>query len=403
MGMSFLVVLVVALPIMFPVTIQPFVEYFLYRRWQPQLASDSGLSSRDCSAVVAAYYPTEASQFRALVDHWVDLLQQKAVAEVFIVVNGDGCEQAIDFLNEEINVSQQLHIVVNHDGRTKAANLNRGLSSVRTEAVVLFDADARPTKECIGVGLRSMTCDVVAVQGANLPTRGSETDLLGRLVVLDYALKYGATYPMRWSLYRSAYFAGSNGYWRTSVLRDFEFDEEMFVEDIDLSARVLKMGHLIASCPEALCVEEAPPNWRGWALQRYRWAFGWRQVALRYLPSLMNWNAPIAVRMNWVLALGLALMRPVSWVILLSLAVVWPSAWRGVALMLALWTVSILATSRVKLAAARDGTHWAGRIPVVSLWPVMVLLPLYELALAGVGVVGLMRRPSRWHATGRRG
>lgn len=335
-------------------------------------------------------------------DHWSPLVDESTVVDVYIVVNGDGCDRASRDLSSSIEQNGQIHILSNPCGYSKAANINVGVDYVRTKVVALFDADARPTKECIETGLRAMVEGVAAVQGANLPARGGWQDWLSRMVVLDYTLKYGATYPMRWKLYRSAYFSGSNGYWRTSLLRDLRFDERMFVEDIDMSVRILRSGGIIRSCPDACCEEEAPPNWRSWALQRYRWEYGWRQIATRFLPSILRWNGSRSLLFHWALALGLnTLVRPVAWGVLVFLSVVWAEARAAAVAIVVVWIVGLCTTVSLKRLVAERSTSWAQNVLSQSrqAW---AFLPIYELVLVGIALLGLVKKPARWHVTKRR-
>ena len=400
--MIIFIIALIAIPILMPVTIQPFLEFFVLRKRNHLTLYSDAEPVQDCSVVIPAYYPTESQQLLDLINHWSHLVHVSSVADVFIVVNGDGCENTICDLQKNIKQNGRIQIHINPCGNSKASNINVGIGYVRTEIVAIFDADARPTRECIEMGLRAMVDGVVAVQGANLPARGGGRDLLSRLVILDYTLKYGATYPMRWNLYRSAYFSGSNGYWRTSLIRDLRFDERMFVEDIDMSARVLSSGGIIRSCPDACCVEEAPPNWKSWALQRYRWAYGWRQIATRFLPTILRWRSSRPLLFHWAFALGLnTLARPVAWVALFLLSIVWVEARVATITIAVIWVISFYSTTNLKRLAAVRSTSWAQDV-LVQPWQVWVFLPVYELVLVCIALLGIIRKPSRWHVTKRR-
>lgn len=400
--MTIFIIILIAIPILMPVTIQPFLEFFVLRKRNQLTLYPDTKPVQDCSVVIPAYYPTESQQLLDLINHWSNLVTVSSVTDVFIVVNGDGCENATHCLPKNINQYGRIHMHVNPCGNSKASNINVGLGYVRTEIVALFDADARPTRECIETGLRAMVDGVVAVQGANLPSRGCGRDLLSRMVILDYSLKYGATYPMRWNLYRSAYFSGSNGYWRTSLIRDLRLDERMFVEDIDISARVLSCGGVIRSCPDACCKEEAPPNWRSWALQRYRWAYGWRQIATRFLPTLPRWRNSRLLIFHWALALGLnTLARPAAWLALFLLPAVRVEARAATIAVAVVWGIGFYSTTNLKRLAAVRSTSWAQDVLVQPL-QVWLFLPVYELVLVCIAFLGLIKKPSRWHVTKRR-
>jgi cellulose synthase/poly-beta-1,6-N-acetylglucosamine synthase-like glycosyltransferase len=400
--MTFIVVMLIAIPILIPVTIQPFFEFFFYRKRNQRTLHSDLTCIKDCSIVIPAYYPTESQQLTDLINHWSHLVKVSSVTDVIIVINGDGCENFTSELLKKTSSDGRIHVHINPCGNNKASNINIGIGYVRTEIVAFFDADARPTRECIETGLSAMADGVVAVQGANLPSRGKGTDLLSRMVILDYSLKYGATYPMRWNLYRSAYFSGSNGYWRTSLIRDLRFDERMFVEDIDMSARVLSNGGEIRSCPDACCEEEAPPDWKSWALQRYRWAYGWRQIAIRFLPTILRWRNSRALILHWSLALGLnTLARPAAWVTLFLLTIMCGPIRVATIAIAVIWGIGLYSTTNLKRLAAMGTTSWAQDV-LIQPWYVWMFLPVYELSLVCIALLGLIKKPSRWHVTKRR-
>lgn len=77
-------------------------------------------------------------------------------------------------------------------------------------------------------------------------------------------------------------FGGSNGFWRTSVLRQVRMRQRMLTEDIDSSIRAVLAGFRIASDPGLISYELAPSTLRSLTRQRLRWAQGWSQVSKRY-------------------------------------------------------------------------------------------------------------------------
>ena len=83
-------------------------------------------------------------------------------------------------------------------------------------------------------------------------------------------------------------FGGSNGYWKTPLLRRTRMRGFMLTEDIDLSMRVIAGGGRIVSDPGLVSTELAPADWRGLWGQRLRWAQGWSQVSLRHLVTMVR-------------------------------------------------------------------------------------------------------------------
>jgi hypothetical protein len=85
-------------------------------------------------------------------------------------------------------------------------------------------------------------------------------------------------------------FGGSNGYWRTDLLRTVRMHGFMLTEDIDSSLRVVEEGGRIANDPALLSLELAPTTLGQLWNQRMRWAQGWFQVSRKHL--LRGWRSP---------------------------------------------------------------------------------------------------------------
>jgi cellulose synthase/poly-beta-1,6-N-acetylglucosamine synthase-like glycosyltransferase len=82
-------------------------------------------------------------------------------------------------------------------------------------------------------------------------------------------------------------FGGGQAFFRKEVFEEIgDFDEEILVEDIDMSARIHSYGKELHMDPRVITYEENPATLSGWWNQRKRWARGWMQVAVRYLPTL---------------------------------------------------------------------------------------------------------------------
>lgn len=82
-------------------------------------------------------------------------------------------------------------------------------------------------------------------------------------------------------------FGGGQAFFRAEVFEELgEFDEEILVEDIDMSSKIHSVGKELHVDPQVITYEENPATLSAWWNQRKRWARGWMQVAVRYLPLL---------------------------------------------------------------------------------------------------------------------
>jgi cellulose synthase/poly-beta-1,6-N-acetylglucosamine synthase-like glycosyltransferase len=92
------------------------------------------------------------------------------------------------------------------------------------------------------------------------------------------------------------FFGGGQAFFRSAVFEELgAFDEEILVEDIDMSSRIHEAGREIIIDPQIITFEENPTTLEAWWNQRKRWARGWMQVAIRYIMTLPH-RSTIAFR-----------------------------------------------------------------------------------------------------------
>lgn len=83
------------------------------------------------------------------------------------------------------------------------------------------------------------------------------------------------------------FFGGGQAFFRAELFDQLgSFDEDVLVEDIDMSSRIHVAGKDLHVDPQIVTYEENPSTVAAWWSQRKRWARGWMQVANRYLPRL---------------------------------------------------------------------------------------------------------------------
>jgi cellulose synthase/poly-beta-1,6-N-acetylglucosamine synthase-like glycosyltransferase len=116
------------------------------------------------------------------------------------------------------------------------------------------------------------------VQGHCL-VRNYDASFVARMVAVEFESIYAVSHPGRTRLYGFGIFGGSNGYWKTDLLRQTRMHGFMLTEDIDSSMRVTEEGHRIATDPKLISRELAPGSVKALWNQRMRWAQGWFQVS----------------------------------------------------------------------------------------------------------------------------
>jgi cellulose synthase/poly-beta-1,6-N-acetylglucosamine synthase-like glycosyltransferase len=103
------------------------------------------------------------------------------------------------------------------------------------------------------------------------------------MVAVEFETIYSVSHPGRARLHGFGVFGGSNGYWKTDLLRQTRMHGFMLTEDIDSSMRIVEAGHKIASDPYLVSRELAPVTLKALWYQRMRWAQGWFQVSTKHL------------------------------------------------------------------------------------------------------------------------
>ena len=125
------------------------------------------------------------------------------------------------------------------------------------------------------------------VQGHCL-IRNGDASLVARLVAVEFEQIYTVSHPGRARLHGFGIFGGSNGFWRTELLRRIRMRGDMLTEDIDSALRVVEEGGRIVNDPNLVSRELSPTSWQGLTNQRLRWAQGWYQVTKIRLDSALR-------------------------------------------------------------------------------------------------------------------
>jgi cellulose synthase/poly-beta-1,6-N-acetylglucosamine synthase-like glycosyltransferase len=165
---------------------------------------------------------------------------------------------------------------------------------VTGEMVGIFDADHHPTTGSFERAWRWLSNGYGVVQG-HCVIRNGASSWVSRTVAVEFESIYALSHPGRAQLHGFGIFGGSNGYWRSELLREVRLRGTMLTEDIDSSLRVALRGQRIASDPALISRELAPTSLSVLAGQRLRWAQGWSQVSLEYALSAIR-SSRLSVR-----------------------------------------------------------------------------------------------------------
>ncbi len=235
-----------------------------------------------CSFLVAAYLPNEQDIILETLEHVLLMVERPANGlEVILAYNTPinlPIEQELQHLAQ---LYPELRLLRVEGSRSKAENLNAAFEYVTGEVTCILDADHHPAADCFRRAWHWIDQGYDVVQGRSV-IRNHQKSLLTQTIAIEFEMMYGIIHAAKSFLTDSSIFGGSNGYWRTSVLKQIRFNPVMLTEDIDASMRTLLNGYRILHDRSIISTELAPINFYAFWVQRKRWAQGWLEVGLKY-------------------------------------------------------------------------------------------------------------------------
>lgn len=274
--------LVVALVVM---SATQFAEGFSALRRNP-LPDPPNTPSPRATAIVAAYLPNEAA---TILETLRSILSQSYSGglQVILAYNSPVRLPVEGSLRKLAASDNRLELLRVAHSRSKADNVNAALALVTGEFVGIFDADHHPMAGSFERAWRWIADGADVVQGHCVIRNGEESGI-ARIVAVEFEQIYAVSHPGRQRLHLFGIFGGSNGYWRTQLLRATRLRSQFLTEDIDSTIRAVRMGARIVNDPGLISRELAPVNFRALWKQRMRWAQGWFEVSLRHGHSAVS-------------------------------------------------------------------------------------------------------------------
>ncbi|MDG4860529.1 glycosyltransferase [Streptomyces sp. T-3] len=238
------------------------------------------------TALIAAYLPNEADTImdtvRAFLDH-----AYPGRLQIVLAYNTPRPEPVEADLKALAAREPRLVLLKVPYSTSKAQNVNAALPLLEGEFTGLFDADHHPAPGAFARAWRSLAQGADVVQG-HCVVRNGPSSWLARLVAVEFEAIYAVSHPGRAQLHGFGLFGGSNGFWRTEVLRGTRLRAPMLTEDIDASFRLLLDGKRVVSDPALVSRELAPTTLGSLWSQRMRWAQGWFQVCRAHLAASLR-------------------------------------------------------------------------------------------------------------------
>jgi cellulose synthase/poly-beta-1,6-N-acetylglucosamine synthase-like glycosyltransferase len=195
----------------------------------------------------------------------------------------------------------------------KAAAVNDAVECASGELIALIDADHRFEPGAVQRAVRRLTAteDVWCVKG-RCYGRNSTDSLVALYATVERHMMEKADLFAREVYGGFTLFDGGQAFFEREAFEVLGgFDEEMLLEDIDMSARLHEAGKRVRVDPEVVTYEEQPTTLRGWWAQRKRWARGWLQVSVRHFGRLVRSPRPsLTTRLDAVYTFVTALAFP---------------------------------------------------------------------------------------------
>lgn len=174
------------------------------------------------------------------------------------------------------------------DGGGKAKATNYALKRATGDVIASIDADHRFKPDAVrrAVAWFLSDEDIWCVKGRCYGDNPTDSIIALHATIERHIAEKGDLFA-REVVDGFTIFGGGQAFFRTEVFDELgEFDEQILVEDIDMSSKIHTHGKDLQVDPGVITYEENPATLSAWWSQRKRWARGWMQVAARYLPKL---------------------------------------------------------------------------------------------------------------------
>ena len=260
----------------------------------------------------------------------IDRILTSGTVDLQVLVIDDGSRDGTaDIVRTRSLADSRVELISIPNGG-KANALNIGLQHARGDVVVALDADTQFERETIARLARWFADPAVGAVAGNAKV-GNRINIITRWQALEYIVAQNLERRALAALDTLTVVPGAVGAWRRSVLNELGgYPANTLAEDQDLTIAVQKAGYLVLFDASAFAWTEAPTTIRGFAKQRFRWAFGtlqclWKYRGLTFRPRYGALGL-IALPQAWMFQIFLTALAPVA-----DLMLIWQLLGQGVA------------------------------------------------------------------------
>lgn len=245
------------------------------------------LSIPKTTFIVSAYLPNEIEVVEDTLMNVLKNVERPAEGiELILAYNTPHMEGIEPRLRELAYEWPELILSNAYGSKSKSENLNYALEIASGEMIVLLDTDHQVSHDCLALAWRWLDEGYNIVQG-RCKIRNGGKSIVSSLVEVEFEAVYGVSHYAKSRIFDSTLFGGSNGYWRSSLIKKINFRKDRLTEDIDATLRAILAGNQIVHDRSIISTELAPRTLGEFWFQRKRWAQGWFQCSVRYqLPIL---------------------------------------------------------------------------------------------------------------------
>lgn len=277
------------------------------------------------SALIAAY--NEEKVIRRTIESV--LASDYPIAEVIVIDDGskDGTAQVV---SEAFEDDPRVVLVTQPNGG-KASALNHALSMTDAELVFCIDADTQLAPEAVRLLVRHFARPEVAAVAGNVRV-GNATNVLTQWQSLEYTTSQNLDRRAYAALNSITVVPGAIGLWRReAVLQVGAYQSDTLAEDMDLTWRLRRAGHVLENEPLAFAFTEAPDTFRAFFRQRFRWAYGTLQCLVKHRGALgrHGWFGTLALPTLWLFQIVFQALAPLIDLQVLFSIYGWAMALRG--------------------------------------------------------------------------
>jgi cellulose synthase/poly-beta-1,6-N-acetylglucosamine synthase-like glycosyltransferase len=257
------------------------------KKYFRELPSAQHIAIPKSTFIVSAYLPNEIEVIEETLVNILKNVERPAEGiEVILAYNAPHMEEIEPRLRELACTWPELILANAYGSKSKSENLNYVLEIASGEMIVLLDADHLVSPDCLSLAWRWLDEGYNVVQGRCKIRNGRES-MVSSLVEVEFEAIYGVSHYAKSRIFDSTLFGGTNGYWRSSLIKKIKFNENRLTEDIDATLRAILAGNHIVHDRTIISTELAPQTLGGFWFQRKRWAQGWFQCSIHYqLPIL---------------------------------------------------------------------------------------------------------------------